>query len=209
MGSSKTTNTSNTNTTSTPTPPAYVDEYNKAQVGAAQRQLPQQEALQNTAMQTQQNVYNAFANNTPLTGYLGTLQGITPEQTNSMVGEALRYADPSAQGMGVLNSGAYGAIRARTAAQVMNSNAQFNVGALQNLLNLANTGQAQVQQPMNQQQAITSSRLAGLNSTNSYGNSTQTQLGQNPFVNSFETSLGNTFGTGMGNFGMGAIPKFH
>lgn len=196
----KSTTVTNTNATSTPTSPAYVDQYNQAEVDKANRQRPALEALQNTGMQSAQNVYNAFANNTPLTGYLGQLQGITPDQTNNMISESLRYADPSAQGMGVLNSGAYGAIRSRNALNIMNQNAQFNVGALQNLLNLANTGQAQVQQPINVASAITSSRLAGLNSVNQTGVNNVTNKSMNPFLNSFETSLGNSFGSLSGSF---------
>lgn len=199
MGSQKSTTVNQTNASTTPTPPDYVDQLNRAQAQSAQSLLPQQTALQSSALNASQNVYNAFSNNTPLTGYLGTLQGITPDQTTSMVNEAMRYADPEAQTGGVLNSGAYDAIRARTAVDVMNQNAQFNVGALQNLLNLANTGQAQVQQPMNAQQATTSSRLSGLNTVQSSGLANGASYGQNPFLTSFQTSLGNSFGQNTGN----------
>lgn len=199
MGSSKTINNSQTSQTSTPTPPAYVDEYNRQATASAQALLPQQQQLQSTGMQAAQNVYSAFANNTPLTGYLAQLQGVTPEQQDQMVKSSMRYLSPQFQQGGYLNSGAAASIESRTAADLMNQNAQFNVGALQNLLNLVNTGQAQVQQPINAASAVTSSRLAGLNSVNTQGNGTNTALGQNPFVNSFQTGLGSSFGGGLGN----------
>lgn len=195
MGASKNTTNNQTSSTTQSTPPGYVNDLNQAQAQAQQSLIPGQTKLQQTGIDAAQNIYNAFANNTPLTGYLGQLQGVTPEDQQSIVNQSLRDIYPQFQGGGILNSGAAASIAARTASDLRGQFAQFNVGALQNLLNLVNTGQAQVQQPINAQSAVLSSRLNGLNTTTTQGAGNTATYGQNPFVNSFETSAGGTLGS--------------
>lgn len=86
----------------------------------------------------------------------------------------------------------------------------FNMGNLINLLNLALSGQAQVQQPVLAQGQTLSNALAGLRSTNTTGTSTTSQFAMNPFLKSFQTSLGSSLGGGIGGAvggGMGAIGR--
>ena len=65
------------------------------------------------------------------------------------------------------------------------------------MLNLGVGGQAQIQSPLLQQSGQLGSQLAGLRST------TQTQTSMNPFLKSFQTSLGNTLGSPTFGFGQG------
>lgn len=115
--------------------------------------------------------------------------GITEDQTQSMVNQSLRDIMPQFQTNGILNSGEAAQVANLTAAQTRNSNAQFNVSSAQNLFNLASGGQSNLQ---GQQQSSTNNltnELAGLRTTTS----NQT-VSQNPFLNSFYSSLGSTAG---------------
>ncbi len=72
----------------------------------------------------------------------------------------------------------------------------FNEGQLLNLLNLGVGGQAQVQSPILAQSGMLAGNLAGLRGTTQQG-STNTQLTMmNPFLKSFQTSLGSSLGSG-------------
>lgn len=126
--------------------------------------------------------------------------GITNDQTQSMVNQSLRDIMPQFQTSGILNSGEAAQVANLTAAQTRNSNAQFNVSAAQNLFNLASGGQSNLQ---GQQQSSTNnltSELAGLRTVNS----NQT-VSQNPFLNSFYSTLGTQAGNTIGNAGNAAI----
>jgi len=135
-----------------------------------------------------------------LPGYLNTLPGgISPEVTQSLVDQSLRDIKPSFQQGGILDSGVAASIGARTAADIRNQSAQFNLQNLQQLLNLALGGQAQVQQPVIGQASALGQRLAGLTSVSQTGNSSM-QSNQNPFLNSFAGGIGQGFGSSVNPF---------
>jgi hypothetical protein len=118
--------------------------------------------------------------------------GITPEQQQTMISEQQRYLNPQFQAQGIYDSGTAATGRLRAAVDLANQNAQFNVGTLQNALNLALSGQAQVQQPVNQGTSLLAQQLAGLRSISG----TQT-TSRNPFLESFYSSMGQGLGGGL------------
>lgn len=81
----------------------------------------------------------------------------------------------------------------------------FNIGNLLNLLNLAVGGQASIQQPVLSTGQQLTQALAGLRSVNTQGTATQntTQYGMNPFMKSFQTSMGQVPSTIIGRIGQG------
>lgn len=81
----------------------------------------------------------------------------------------------------------------------------FNIGNLLNLLNLAVGGQASIQQPVLSTGQQLTQALAGLRTQNVSGTTTtnSTQYGMNPFMKSFQTSMGQVPATIMGRFGQG------
>jgi hypothetical protein len=143
-----------------------------------------------------------------LPGYLEPLpHGISEDVTKSIVDEALRDITPSFQQSGLLDSGVRASVSARTAGDIRRASAEFNIGNLQNLLNLALSGQAQVQQPVLAQSAMLSQRLAGLRSQSMTGSGTSSSitLGMNPFWKSFQTGFGTSLGEGTGKMVTGGI----
>lgn len=87
------------------------------------------------------------------------------------------------------------------------SQEQFNINNLLQLLNQALGGQAEVQSPMVTQQANLGTRLAGLRSStmNQTTNASSFTQKQNPFVTSFQESLGQSLGGGrFGSFKAGS-----
>jgi hypothetical protein len=101
------------------------------------------------------------------------------------------------QSMGLNDSGlADRAIAKDISNNLLYPASQFNVGAGQNLLNLALSGQAQVQAPVQANVNNLSSSLAGLRSVNTQGTSTtSSSTSNNPFLKSFYGSMG----SGLGN----------
>jgi len=93
--------------------------------------------------------------------------------------------------------------------QTQYSNKAFNAQQLLNLLNLTIGAPAQIQQPVLAQNQMLNNNLQGLRSTNTQGTSTTntTQSSMNPFLKSFQTSLGSSLGSVPGNvmsrFGQG------
>lgn len=118
--------------------------------------------------------------------------GIDETQTQSMVNAALRDIYPQFQSAGILDSGAAIQGGIRSASDVRNQNAQFNVSAAQNLFNLASGGQSNLQGQYQGGTNALTSQLAGLRTVNSSGN--QTTIAMNPFLKSFEQSAGKSFG---------------
>jgi hypothetical protein len=194
MGKEKTSGSTTINQQSQATPTAEETALNKLQ-------LEQAQASQAGTIEAQSNSMNLvnklLTGSMDLPGYLKTLAGgITEDQTQSMVNQSLRDIAPGFQSQGILDSGTAASIAGRTAGDIRNQNAQFNIGALQNMLNLALSGQAQVQAPV---QGVTSqlgSRLAGLRSTTSTSSQSTEQYSMNPFLKSFQTSLGSSLGSG-------------
>lgn len=124
--------------------------------------------------------------------------GVTSDQMNAQAQQANRLTNASLNQAGLVDSGVGKVASARAISDSMNANAQFNVGALQNALNLALSGQAQVQSPALSNTGQLASQLAGLRSINQSGTtsttSNQTVTAMNPFLKSFQTSLGSTLG---------------
>lgn len=158
--------------------------------------LMQQQINMNNFMQpyAQQNYADLSSNidailkgNTPAAQGIG---GVTDAQNQSMVNASVRSVLPQFQSAGIMDSGiaAQGAIRA--AQDTSNQNAQFNVSAAQNLFNLAAGGQSNLQGQFQNNTNNLTSQMAGLRTINQSGST----IGMNPFLKSFETSLGKTLG---------------
>jgi len=189
----KTTVSTNTNQTSTPTADPSMVEMNKLDLALRQGNQQGLQDIQSSGL----NLGNLLLKGMNLPGYLqGLPGGISPDVTQSIVDQSLRDIKPSFQQGGILDSGVAASISARTAADVRNQSAQFNLQNLSQLLNLALGGQAQVQQPIIGQAGMLGQRLAGLTSVNQTGSGNQTTMGMNPFMKSFQTSLGSSLGGG-------------
>ena len=143
------------------------------------------------------NLINALLQGQALPGYLNQLPGgIDAGVTQGIVNQSLSDIAPRFQASGILDSGVAAQISGRTAADIRNQSAQFNLQNLQQLLNLAVGGQSQVQQPAQQTSAQIGNSLAGLRSVNQSGTTqgTTTNIGMNPFWKSFQTSAGQRLG---------------
>lgn len=172
---------------------------------------PQEQAMEQLELQRQQanagnqqtldnNQYSLA--NTLLTGGTlpGNLQGATgigADQTQEMVNAAERDVSPQFQSAGILDSGAALQAGVRASADVRNQNAQFNVSAIQNLLNQALGGSSNLTGANTQSNQVLGSQLAGLRTTNTSGST----IGMNPFLKSFEQSAGKTLGAPKFQFG--------
>ncbi len=128
----------------------------------------------------------------PLPGFLGQLTGgISPEAIGTQATNLAAQNLAGFQSLGIADSG----VAFRETAQDIASNIlfpaeQFNLQNLSQLLNLSLGGQAQVQQPILGQQQALGSQLAGLRTTTGQ----QTTTAMNPFLKSFQQSLGQTLG---------------
>ena len=195
MGSEKETVKTETQTQQTQQATATPEEtaLNKLTLERAQAAQPGQLELQKNML----NLVNALALGQDFPGYLSGLPGgISPEMTTDISRQAISDIRPSFQVGGILDSGVAAAISGRVAGDVRRASAEFNIGNLLNLLNLAVGGQAQVQQPLLAQTAGLGAQLAGLRqvSTTRTGTGTGTQTTANPFLQNFQSSLGQTFG---------------
>ena len=200
MGSSKTTQNTVSNSTTTPQATPEQTEMNQLQLQQYKDLLPQSTQMQQSGF----NIGNSLLNGQPLPGYLNGLPGGIDKATqDSIVQESLRQITPQFQQGGILNSGAAASIASRTAGDIYRNSAQFNVQNLQQLLNLAVGGQAIPQATNLANTQTLSSSLQGLRSINTTGNGTNTTLGMNPFVNSFEQGFGGAAGKGLGVWGFG------
>lgn len=146
------------------------------------------------------NLINQLLTGQALPGYLQGALGVSDEQTQSMVDASLRDLYPQFQSSGILDSGVAASIAGRTAGDIRNQNAQFNVQALQQILNQAVGGQASVQQSSLNTTNQLGNRLSGLRSTS------QTLYQMNPFLKSFQQSAGSSFGSSIGQ-GAGTATK--
>lgn len=114
------------------------------------------------------------------------INGVDENQTTNMAQAAVRDVLPQFQQAGILDSGAAFQGATRAAADVRNQNAQFNVSAAQNLFNLAAGGQSNLQGQYQGSTNNLTNQLAGLRTTNTSGST----IGMNPFLKSFEQSMG-------------------
>lgn len=196
MGKDKTTQTTDMTQKSTQTATATASEEALNKLDLALR-----EQLQSGWGQLQQggiDLVNSLLSGGELPGFLSTLPGgISEDMTTDIARKAVGDIQPQFQQLGLLDSGVNAAVSARTAGDIRRQAAEFNVNNLSNLLSMALAGQAQVQQPLISQNSLLSERLAGLRTINSTGNTlgTNTTKAMNPFVKSFQTSLGQTLGS--------------
>lgn len=204
MGSKRSTDTSSSQTQSTQyTPTAEETEFNKLQLAQAQEFDPIQRELNRRGG----NLINQLLAGEPnLPGFLSKLPaGISPEVTQGLVNESLRdiNAQLAASGAGTfMDSGVAQSIGARTSGDIRRASEEFNIGTLFNLLNLGVGGQAQVQQPALATGSMLSQRLAGLRGVTQTGTMTsRSTMRFNPFMESFQSSLGSTLGSPKISFG--------
>ena len=171
MGGSKgggsTTQTGSSSTTSTPT--AEETELNKLQLEREKFLDPQIRQTQSQGL----SLINQLLLGGSLPGFLSNLPGgISPEVTQGIVDQSLRDVNSQLSKSGVgsfLDSGVAQSIGARTSGDIRRASEEFNIGNRLNLLNLALSGQAQVQQPIIGFSNLLSQRLAGLRpSTTNY-----------------------------------------
>lgn len=196
MGKEKqTSSTTNVvNQTTTPTPTAEERELIQLQLGQAKAFDPLQRQLNEQGGNLILNLLQGKS----LPGYLNTLPGgISEDVVSSISNQAIQDIAPTFQKSGILDSGTAAQISARTSADIRNQASQFNIQNLMQLLNQAIGGQAQVQAPAIQTSAQLGNSLAGLRSMNTQGTTTSntTLTMMNPFLNSFQQSLGKTLGS--------------
>ena len=169
-------------------------EMERAQLEQFRQVSPYQTQVQKSGL----NLSNLLLGGQQLPGYLqGLTGGIDENQIQNIVRQSLRDIPTSLQASGILDSGEGQEYYARQAAGVRSNVAQFNIQNLQQLLNQALGGQAQVQQPINQATGMLGSQLAGLRSINQTG--TTTTIGMNPFLKSFQQGAGSEFGKQVGS----------
>lgn len=140
---------------------------------------------------------------------------IGESQIQEIVQNSLKDLYPQFQSQGILDSGTAASVAGRTAGDIrrnvlegnlstrlginQSNNAmrmgmqESNLGNKVNLLNLALSGQGQVQAPLLAQSQMMGNQLAGLRSMNTQG--TTTSYGMNPFLKSFQQSMGQTLGS--------------
>ena len=174
-----------------------------AQATPEERALMQQQLNMNSFMQPfaqqsyadlSKNVQAVLEGQTPMAQGIG---GINDAQTQNMVNQSLKDIYPQFQSAGILDSGTAAQIAARTSSDIRNQNAQFNVSAAQNLFNLASGGQSNLQGQFQSNTNNLTSQLAGLRTINSSGST----IGMNPFLKSFQQSLGQGIGSLPGKLG--------
>ena len=112
---------------------------------------------------------------TPLPGWMSGLeQGISPEVTQGIVDQSLKDVDTKMAGQGLMDSGTRASVMSRTSGDIRRASEEYNIGNKLNLLNLALTGQAQVQQPILGFSGQLGQRLSTLGPTTKNFNTTQT-----------------------------------
>lgn len=146
-----------------------------------------------------------------LPGFIGDVgAGIGEDTISSIVGQSLNDVNQSMNQYGLLDSGVRASVGARTAGDIRRQAAEFNIGNRLNLLNLALSGQAQVQQPSLGYSAQLSSRLSGLRSVSQTGTGSSTQsynpgfydyysATMSPLAGGFGQAAGSSFFKGYGS----------
>jgi hypothetical protein len=184
MGKEKT--TVGTSTTATATPEEQ--ELNRIQLERIKGNQANQQSLDSNLY----NVMNTILTGGQLNGNLQGINGIGEDQTKAMATQAVQDIAPQFQQGGILDSGVAAALAAKTAGNIRNQNAQFNVVSLQNLFNQALGGSSNLGNAATNQSQVLGGQLAGLRQINS----TQTTLGQNPFLKNLQSSAGTSLGNG-------------
>jgi hypothetical protein len=150
------------------------------QLGQMQQYAPAQTQMYNNAFGLGNQLLTSFGDKNS-NMWQSLIGGVTSDQMNAQAMQANRLTNASLNQSGLIDSGVGKVMSARAISDSMNSNAEFNVGALQNALNLALSGQAQVQSPAQSNTGQLASQLAGLRTVNSSGTSTpgmMTTIGQ-------------------------------
>jgi hypothetical protein len=191
MGAEKTTTTMN----SQATPTAEETALNRQNLQMMQFMDPYQK--KNYAALSD-NIFSILSGTTPAAKGIG---GVDAAQTQEMVNASLRDVAPGMQASGLMDSGSALQAGVRASADVRNANAQFNVSAAQNLFNIAVGGQSNLQTQGTQLSSVLGNQLAGLRTQNS----TSTTKGMNPFLKSFQTSLGSSLGSVKGQNTSGTL----
>lgn len=136
-----------------------------------------------------------------LPGFLAGLPGgISPGVTQDIVDRSLGDVRAGLQGRGLLDSGVRSELEARTSADIRTQSAQFNLQNLQQLLNIAVGGQAQVQQPILGFGQQLSQSLAGLRGISQTGSTTGFSRVNNSFFSpqGFGGNIAGSFAGGLG-----------
>jgi hypothetical protein len=196
MGSSKQTSTS----TTTPEMSAAEKQYQQMELNQYQQIQPYQTEMFKNAYGLGNQLLTSFGDQNSQM-WQSLIGGVTPEQQQRMISEQQRYLNPQFQQNGIMDSGLAYTASLRSATDLANQNAQFNVGALQNALNLALSGQAQVQNPFQNQSNSLASQLAGLRSTTQTNSSTYQPSGLSMAMQGMQ-GVGGMM-SGIGGFGMG------
>lgn len=192
MGSDK--QETQTQQTSTPQPTEFDLRQQELGVERAEAIQPGLISAQTTALDL---ISQLLAGTEPLPGFFEELsQGISPEIAESISQEAIRGLGPAFQQSGILESGVAGQAAARVKGDILRGAEEFNIGNRLNLLQLALSGQANVQTPLLQQQALLNQQLAGLRPITTTGQtSTVSQQGfGSTFVRPFAQGLGKAAG---------------
>lgn len=149
MGGSKgQTSTSNTSGSSTQTREVSPEERELMNMDLALRRKTDS-ALGDMQLQGLSLGTQLLSGNTPLPGWMsGMEQGLSENAINDIANQSLRDVDYKMAGQGIMDSGTRASVLARTSGDVRRAAYEFNIGNKQNLLNLALTGQAQIQQPV-------------------------------------------------------------
>ena len=191
-GSSKETTVIQSSGTQQATATPEERELMQMQIEQQKRIGPQQEALQVSSMDL---VSKMLAGETELPGFFGQIgRGISPEITGEISQKAVADLMPSFQSSGIMDSGVAASVAGRTAGDIRRVSEEFNIGNKLNLLNLALSGQAQVQQPILAQSSQLASQLAGLRAITTSGTQSGTTT---TYANPFQT-IASGVGTGIG-----------
>lgn len=203
MGSEKQSTSTSTQTKVLPTPEEQAMQ--KMQLDQFKQTSGPQTQAQLSGLQL---INQLLSGGTNLPGIFGQLAGgISSNAIGTQASQLAKKSMPGFQQAGIQDSGeAERSIANDIAQSILFPAEQFNIGSLQNLLNLALSGQAQVQAPIQAGTNTLSQSLAGLRSTQSSGSSTQTSM--NPFLKSFQQGAGTTMGGAIGGGLTGGLPGF-
>lgn len=200
MGNTKqsTDTSSQSSSTTTPIPTASDTTLNPLETQSIQNWQPLLNSLIGASGSATQSLLNGQA----LPGAYGTQPyGVDQNAQQAIVNQSLRDIPTSLQAAGALDSEAGQAYYARNAEYVRSQLAQFNSQQSLNALAAGFGGVQATTQPMFSQEQLLNQRLAGLRGSTTQGTTnTQTVQTQNPFLNSFYSSLGQ----GAGQFTSGA-----
>ena len=175
--------------TTKPKATAEETEMNKILLQRMKDTAGQQTQLQQTALGLGQNILSGNENAMP--DWYKKMYSISPQAMSTQAANMVRSGQTSAQSMGIGDSGEmWKAITNDVANNLVYPAEQFNIGAKQNLLNLALSGQAQVQAPVVSNTNTLANQLAGLRTTQTSGTQTQSA---NPF-----SLIAQGLGTGIG-----------